>query len=360
MPGKQNDLDLAVHLNQDPKVVIEGVLIDPDGEAVDAGTNATSADPTTGVVSSGPDLQLIQNAPEKGRWRLVLIVVDPVSGAEVSQTFHGTIGFNEVTVAANLPASARIRLTAGKAASYTITYGNEGAVAEPVQVDPRLAASARVILPSLSGTSTVTLPLNSSNPAGIPFYEVPPGTSQLTLAATSSTPAQVELNAPLGEPDVFGDLNAAQQGRLTSVAQVTEAGGRHQLARGFWGSFVQQIGPFTDAGGPAGSSTLTATATTQPLDAAVTSAAGDPYAPGFTDTAATGTPVVVGPGQSGDITVTITPSGAAGTVVHGVIYLVTSPGNGIGTRAGAIGAGLGAVETSGDVLAAIPYTYTVG
>ena len=44
VPRKQNDLDLAVHLNQDPNVVIEGVLIDPDGEAIDVGTNATSAD----------------------------------------------------------------------------------------------------------------------------------------------------------------------------------------------------------------------------------------------------------------------------------------------------------------------------
>ena len=249
VPGKQNDLDLAVHLNHNPNVVIEGVLIDPDGEAIDVGTNATSADATTGVVSSGPDLQLIQNAPEQGRWRLILIVVDPVSGAEVSQTFHGTIGFNEVTVASNLPASASTRLAAGQAASYTITYGNGGTVAEPVQVDPRLAASGKVTLPSLSGTSTAALPLTVNNLADVPVYEVPPGTSQLTLAATWGTPAQVELNGPLGEPDVSGDLNAAQAGDLTSVARVTEAGGRHQVARGIWGSFVQQIGPFTEDAG---------------------------------------------------------------------------------------------------------------
>ena len=360
VPGKQNDLDVAVHLNQDPNVVIEGVLIDPDGEAIDVGTNATSVNATTGVVSSGPDLQLIQNAPEKGRWRLVVIAVNPVSGAEVAQTFHGIIGFNEVKVASNLPDSASTKLAAGEAAGYTISYGNEGTVAEPVQVDARLAASARVTLPSLSGTSTVSLPLNINKLANIPSYEVPPGTSQLTLAATSSTPAQVELNGPLGEPDVFGDLNAAQQGNLASVARVTEAGGRHQVARGLWGSFVQQIGPFTDAGAPAGTSTLTATAVTQPLDPAVTSTAGDPYAPGLTGTAATGTPVVVNPGQSGSVKVTITPPAKAGTVVHGVIYMVTSPFNGDNTLARAIGHGLGAVDTSGDVLAEIPYTYTVG
>ena len=58
--------------------------------------------------------------------------------------------------------------------------------------------------------------------------------------------------------------------------------------------------------------------------------------------------------------VTITPAARAGTVVHGVIYLVTSPFTGIGNLSGALAGGLGAVQTSGDVLAALPYTYTVG
>ena len=65
----------------------------------------------------------------------------------------------------------------------------------------------------------------------------------------------------------------------------------------------------------------------------MTSAAGDPYAPGFTDTAPTGTPVVVNPGQAGSVKVTITPWAKAGTVVHGVIYVVTSPFNGDNTLA---------------------------
>jgi hypothetical protein len=359
VPAGKKDLDLGVHLNQNPNIAIEGVLIDPDGESIDVGTNATSVSSTTGVVTSGPNLQLVQHAPEAGLWRFVLIVVDPVSGQEVSQTFQGTIGFNQVQVSANLPAGASTTLTPGQAANYTITYANHGSVAEPVQVDARLKGTANIMLPSLSGTSTVSLPLNINNLSNVPFYEIPPGTSQLTLAATSSTPAQVELAGPLGEPDVFGNLAAAQSSDLTSVARVTETGGRHQLARGFWGTFIQQIGPFSDAGAPAGTSTLTATAATQPLDTTVSSPAGDPYAPGFTDSNPTGTPVVVSPGRSGRLTVTITPSGKAGTVVHGVIYLVTSPFNGTGTLGGAIAGGLGAVETSGDVLAAIPYTYTI-
>lgn len=359
VPKGQKDLNVGVHLNSDPNVLVEGALIDPDGETVDVDSNATGVNATTRVVSSGPNLQLVQNAPEHGRWRFVLIVVDPVSGAEVSQTFAGTIAFDEAKVSSNLPSSAGTTLAAGQAASFTVNYTNPGSVPEPVQVDPRLKASTSVTLASLSGTSTVTLPLSVSNISNAPFYLVPPGTSQLTVAATSTSPAQVELAGPLGEPDVFGDLGAAQAGHPTSVARVTEAGGRHQVARGFWGTFVQQIGPFTDAGAPAASSTLTATAVTQPLDPSVTSAAGDPYAPGFTGQAPTGTPVVASPGQSGGIKVTITPSGKSGTVVHGVLYLVTSALNSTGTVDEAIAGGLGAVDTSGDVLAAVPYTYTV-
>ena len=360
VPRGEQDLNVGIHLSSDPNVLIEGALIDPDGETVDVDSNATSVHSTTGVISSGPNLQLVQNAPEPGQWRFVLIVVDPVTGAEVSQAFSGIIGFNEAKVSSNLPASSSSTLTAGQATSYTISYGNPGSVPEPVQVDPRLQGSTSVTLPSLSAAPTVTLPLSVSNIFSVPFYEVPPGTSQLTVAATSSSPSQLELSGPLGEPDVFGDLAAAQSGDLTSVARITEAGGRHQVARGSWGTFVQQIGPFSGAGAPAGTSTLTATAVTQPLDPSVTSTAGDPYARGFTDQAPTGTPAVVQPGRTAGIKVTITPSAKAGTAVHGVIYLVTSPFNSTDTIAGAVAGGLGAVQTSGDVLAALPYTYTVG
>src|ERR1700761_2888684 len=365
VPKHQKDLNVGVHLSSDPNVLIEGALIDPDGETVDANSNATAVNSTTGVVSSGPNLQLVQNAPESGQWRFVLVVVDPVSGAELSQNFTGTIGFNEAKVSSNLPAGAGTKLAGGPGGGLPTHQRTPHPAAtpapspEPVQLDPRLKASANVQLASLSGTNTVALPLSVTDISDAPFYLVPPGTSQLTVAATSSSPAQVELEGPDGEPDVYGDLSSAQAGNLTSVARVTEAGGRHQVARGFWGTFMQQIGPFTDAGAPAGTSTLTATAVTQPLDPTVTSAAGDPYAPGFTGQAPTGTPVEVSPGQTGGIKVTITPTAKSGTVVHGVIYLVTSALASTGTIDGAIAGELGAVDTSGDVLAAVPYTYTV-
>ncbi len=130
---------------------------------------------TTGVVSSGPNLQLVQNAPESGQWRFVLVVVDPVSGAELSQNFTGTIGFNEAKVSSNLPSGAGTKLAAGQASSFTINYANPGSVPEPVQLDPRLKTSANIQLASLSGTNTVALPLSVTDIGDAPFYLVPAG-----------------------------------------------------------------------------------------------------------------------------------------------------------------------------------------
>ena len=55
-------------------------------------------------------------------------------------------------------------------------------------------------------------------------------------------------------------------------------------------------------------------------------------------------PLVLQPGQTGTITVTFTPTGAAGTTVSGVLYVDT----------------FSASVLNGDELIAIPYSYTIG
>ncbi len=57
---------------------------------------------------------------------------------------------------------------------------------------------------------------------------------------------------------------------------------------------------------------------------------------------------MINPGESRSITVQITPSAAAGTKVSGVLHLVTTP------------LGIAQVfNTTGEVLANLPYPYTV-
>lgn len=348
VPAGRHDLGVTLKLARDPDVLVQAALVDPDGQLIGTGSNARDFK-QDGTPITASTLQVTQADPAPGRWRLTVIVANPVSGKEISQDFTGTVGFDQVKVTGSLPNGAK--LPAGKAANFTLTYANHGVAPVPVQVNPRLKDYADVTLAPIGSSPTVSLPITPTS--SVPAYLVPPGTRALSLAAQSSTPAQVELQGPAGEPDVFGDLASARKGDLTSIARVSEAGGRHVLARGFWFSNVQQIGPFAGPA-PSGTSTLAAVAKAQPWDAAVSSPAGDPYKTAITgDFTPNGTPVVVQPGRSGKVAVTFTPSGKPGTVVSGVLYLVTSP-------VGAFNGQLGAIYQGGDVLTAIPYSYTVG
>jgi len=84
------------------------------------------------------------------------------------------------------------------------------------------------------------------------------------------------------------------------------------------------------------------------FDTSVTSTTGDLELASI-NPAATATPVVINPGQSATIDVTITPSAAPGTVVSGTLYvddfLSNIPPYG---------------QVAANEVAGLPYTYTVG
>ena len=167
------------------------------------------------------------------------------------------------------------------------------------------------------------------------------------MTASTTSPAQVELNSPAGGIDVFGDLRTAQGGDTVSTATVQEKG--RTVGLGYWFPYVQQIGPFGDGGAPAATSVLTATALTQPFDTSVTSSTGDPFLSAVDGTASAGTPVVIAPGASATLQVTITPQGRKGRTVKGVLNIVTTP---LGVA--------NLFNTTGEVLASLPYQYTIG
>jgi hypothetical protein len=95
-------------------------------------------------------------------------------------------------------------------------------------------------------------------------------------------------------------------------------------------------------------SVLTATAKTVPIDDSVQTSTGDPFASAFDPTADPGTPLLIAPGATATITVQVTPTGVAGQHVSGVLHLVTTP-LGIANT----------FNTTGEVLATIPYSYTI-
>jgi hypothetical protein len=335
VPAGRPDLNLNLALQKDPGVLLEGVLIDPNGEPTNIGTN------TGGGASTLRTMQQVVANPIPGRWRFILIVVNPVSGKQLAQQFTGVVSFAGARASlSGLPGTLR----AGQATTVKLRYTNTGSAPVLLQVDPRLKNSENIQLAPQGSSATLQLPLTPTST--VPAYFVPPATDKLTLAATSTTPAQVELSAPGGGIDVFGDLGSAQRGDTVSVARVSESHGA-SIAQGAWLDFVQQIGPFSGPA-PAGTSTLVATAHTRAFDPDVTSSTGDFWPVAYSLSADTGNPAVVKPGQTVTVTVTFTPHGPKGKTVSGDLLLVTPPSF------------FPTFNASGDVIASLPYSYTIG
>ncbi|CCB71771.1 S8 family serine peptidase [Streptantibioticus cattleyicolor] len=348
VPRGKRDLRVGLTVAKDPNLLMQGVLVAPDGTPADAESNAV-LDTNGNPVGTGRGVSVTTLNPAPGRWRYVLVVANPVSGAELSQPFTGAIGFDQDRAsAAALPHGAGTKLAAGKPVTVRVRYTNNTAAVQRVHAEGRLNTRVELALLPQGASATVGLPLTPTST--VPSFLVPPGTDRLTAAAASTTPAQLELSATTSSPDLFGDLKSAQAG--STVSAVTDAGSAAQpVVSGYWSTFVQQIGPFPAGGAPAGSSTISASAHTLAFDPALTSATGDPFAAGVRGQAPATAPVEVKPGATGDVEVTITPTGRKGTTVHGVLYLVTAPG-GVATANSQVG-------ITGSVLAALPYSYTV-
>ena len=339
VPWGAPTVSVGLALGSDPGVLVEGALISPSGEVIDAGTNEQVIG---GSAFTTRTLSVVEAKPAPGHYRFVVMVENPVSGAEISQPFTGTVSLAAIPFHSHgLPQHGAITLKRHVTHTLTVSVTNPTATPLSVQLDPRKTQTGTVALAPLGDA-------NTDLPAGFtPNYLVPPGTTSLTTAAVSDPPnAQVELSGPLFAPDLLGNVNGA-----TSTVTDTSP----QVGRGVWFSVVQEIlSPGETA--PVGTTTGTASATTQLFDTDVTSTTGDPWLQSIqavpTGTNADGgTPVVIQPGQTKTISVTITPSAAKGTTVTGTLNVVTW----------FYGSAFDGVQpfVSSSVLAAVPYKYTV-
>ena len=339
VPKGAKDLDVAVHLSTDKGYLLRGVLIEPNGETPSEEANVTPGGAQTrNMVNVAAD-------PIPGRWRYVVSVENPISGNRLTESFTGVISFNQVKVSGALPAGGSLK--AGKAHKVRLVLTNTGPLTVAVQTDARTSTTSQVQLAPQFAGSSFSLPLSVEETSDIPQYLVPPDTSKVALTASSTVPAQVELGSPGQGIDLFGDLQSAQDGSTVSTATVFEQAPA-KVGQGFWSTYVQEIGPFGDGGAPTGETTLTAVATTAGFDKAVTTSTGDPFLASVDPTAAPGTPIVVRSGGSAVITVTIIPTGKVGRTVRGVLHLVRPP---VGVA--------NLFNTTGDILANLPYSYTV-
>ncbi|MEV0074563.1 S8 family serine peptidase [Amycolatopsis sp. NPDC050768] len=346
VPKGKKDLDVAVKL-QDPGTVIDGVLVDPNGELADVNSNVFLS--SANQLSQGTTLQLTDANPLAGRWHFVVVVQNPVTGKQIDQPFTGTVGFDQVVVSAPaLPNSASKKLAAGQAVKVPVTVRNTGVEPIAIGVDARTNAQQTLQPQPIQGSTDVDLPEVGAN---APIYSIPPDTSKFTVATSSSVPAQVELQGSAAGIDVLGDLKAAQAGSTVSVATIGEKQG--YVTKGIWFASVQEMGPFGPSGAPAGHASYTASIKTAGFDAAVSSSTGDPYDQSVDPNGTGGTPLLVQPGQTVTVTVTITPSGKRGASVTGHLNLVTVPTLPTGVT------GLPQVGT-GEVIATLPYSYKIG
>jgi hypothetical protein len=160
-------------------------------------------------------------------------------------------------------------------------------------------------------------------------------------------PSILELTNGAQGIDVVGDLKAAQNGSSISVATVNDSPGT--VSTGVWYTDVNEVGYVGPEGAPTATSQVNLNARTLGFDSSVTSSTGDFWSVATNPNADIGTPVTIQPGQSATITVTITPTGKKGSTVSGLLNIYTPPSFAYPT-----------FNTTGDLLAQVPYSYTVG
>jgi hypothetical protein len=320
-------------LTNDAGDSIGSYLIGPDGNALGFGQNSLNG-------THGKSLTAYTLDPVAGIWNLIVDFASPVVGNEISQPFTGAIRLNQVKVSASgLPNSKNTTLPAGIPVTVPVKITNTGVAPELFFIDARLNTTTRFPLalfdpPSSSKGYPLPMPVKS-NP---PEWLVPTQTSSVQAAATATLPIEFDYQPFEGGPDLFGPPSTGDR----AAGSYTPSGGT--VTPGFWFGAPDELGPYSGPA-PRGFVSMSLTATSKPFDPAVTSTTGDIWPASGNPFA----PVTVNPGQTGVIDVTITPSGTPGTVVSGNLYVDDYVDN-----LPPYG------QITGDELAAIPYSYTVG
>jgi hypothetical protein len=167
---------------------------------------------------------------------------------------------------------------------------------------------------------------------------MPTEASAVTVTANATLPVEFDYGSDQGDPDLVSNVGTNATGSYLSPAG--------SLTDGFWFATPSEIGPYASAA-PAGTVSMYMSVTAKAFDSAVTSSTGD-LELAATNPATTFSPIVINPGQTATVNVTITPSGRAHSQVKGVLYV-----DDFMTNVPPYG------QQGSDVLTGIPYNYTI-
>ena len=357
VPAGQRELSLDIHLS-DPSQQddISGLLTDPSGTPVDDQSDITNTSADGDGLLYDNDLQFYHVNPAAGVWMLTL-ELDFYSSSVASEPFTGSISFNPVDATpSGLPDSVTTDLSQGMPHAASISVTNTTNVTEYYYLDPRLNSYAMY---DLGG---------ADNGAKSPFLDqvflVPPETNMLQATAenlTDDTPVSVEIGNANGvfpaDENATPDLwQAGTPGKPTTLAYDA-----NNVPNGWWVLLADDVDcPSMCQGQSPEFDDLASDVQvrSKTVDTDITSDTGDLWQ--FYLGASSSLdydPLVLAPGASGTINLTITPSQAVGKGVSGEIYLDTTQFIPPGCDAASC-----AFFTTGstDELAAVPYAYAVG
>lgn len=305
------ELNVSITLAHNPRNPFTAWLVSPSGEGEALGSNETLQDSASGpsdVPSLGAELHVLD--PAAGVWDLLIDFYGSVSGSERSQRF--TVSVDEAALSASatgVPDSRATTLVAGTTYQAAVSITNSGTAPQAYFVDPRLSTESEIALVAHGGDVTY-----GPGSPGVD-YVVPTDTTALSWTATSETasePLVSELFYGFGDPDVY----ATTSGRVSAGSLAASP-----VAQGEWTVAPEPIGPDGPYGAGLFECRTTLTATTAAFDPAVTSATGDLWS-ASTSAGAAFDPVLVDPGETAQIPITITPQAEdAGTTVTGTLYI---------------------------------------
>jgi Subtilase family len=351
VPVGRPELNANVSLADNPNNPFTMFLVNPNGQAVGQGANELPNSTPPGYTNTlGAQVHALN--PDPGAWTLIVTFAPQVSGTAITEPF--TVSTSETAQPASsggLPNASGDVLPAGKPHTYQVTVTNTSSAPAAYFVDPRLPSTTTLNLTSLN-TATIPIPLNGSSV--LPAFLVPTHTSAIYPTAQTppgSTPIQFDAQAPAGDPDIGSTVGSSVSGSFMA----------DPVAPGAWTIAPDVVGTFGATPAPTENVTTAMTATANAFDPAVSSSTGDMWQASVDPSVLTGlSPVVIGPHQSGTITVTITPQGSAGSHQSGTLYIDVEDLFLFQINPSIVNVNTGLPQPNGSEAAAIPYSYTVG